>query len=363
MISACCFCAPQNDPVLVTPWSNKKLHFVDKVMNSILPWIMPLDSQVLPVGDPKISEKRGKFHKLMGGQYSKLTAGWVVTKTKAMHKDGTEVELTVNRPPEPTGQPNDSELLPVVYWVHGGGFVIGQADDDYGVSLLKKVLDKGARVAMVSVEYRLAPEHAYPKGRDDVVAGLLWLVDLAAEARAALGLQAGPVHVAGVSAGANLAAVAALEVQRQRGAAAVASLLLDCPMADPTCSGESYRRNAGTGIAPVKWLRWAWKAYLRDYPGGAEAAKMDPLCTPMAVAPNARPPATIIVTAEGDALYDDGLAVVKAFRSAGAEVHHVEGVGSHCLVVSKMYPEVEESTVSRWMELLGVCAVPNKANL
>jgi acetyl esterase/lipase len=148
---------------------------------------------------------------------------------------------------------------PCLYWIHGGGYL-------FGTALMREprlerwCTDLGCVV--VSVEYRLAPENAYPVPLDDCYAGLAWTTAHADE----LGIDLGSVTIAGASAGGGLAAALTL-LARDRGEHAVAFQLLIYPMIDDrfiTASSEFAR-------APV-WNRGAnqlgWRAYLGKEPGG-----------------------------------------------------------------------------------------------
>jgi acetyl esterase/lipase len=140
-------------------------------------------------------------------------------------------ELTV---PGPAGAPDISLLVcrpagltapaPGVYYVHGGGMIMGD-----NRSALVVMLDwiERAGVVVVSVEYRLAPEHPYPAGAEDCYAGLAWTGEHAAE----LGIDRDRLLIAGVSAGGGLSAAVAL-MARDRGGPALIGQMLGCPMLD-----------------------------------------------------------------------------------------------------------------------------------
>ncbi|OPG07213.1 alpha/beta hydrolase [Microbispora sp. GKU 823] len=152
--------------------------------------------------------------------------------------------------------------LPGVYWIHGGGMVLGspEADDARAGSYVRRV-----GCVVVSVDYRLAPEHPHPAPVEDCYAGLAWTAAHAAD----LGIDAGRLAVGGVSAGGGLAAGTAL-LARDRGGPALVLQLLLCPMLDDrevTPSGRSFD-NA------VTWNRgsnrFGWSALLGDAAGGED---------------------------------------------------------------------------------------------
>jgi acetyl esterase/lipase len=140
-------------------------------------------------------------------------------------------ELTV---PGPAGAPDISLLVcrpagitapaPGVYYIHGGGMIMG---DNRSALLVMLDWIERAGVVVVSVEYRLAPEHPYPAGAEDCYAGLEWTGEHAAE----LGIDPDRLLIAGVSAGGGLSAAVAL-MARDRGGPALIGQMLGCPMLD-----------------------------------------------------------------------------------------------------------------------------------
>jgi acetyl esterase/lipase len=162
-------------------------------------------------------------------------------------RDGhPDVTVRVYRSP---GTPTPA---PVVYWIHGGGYMFGTAlTEDARLNRWAEELG----CVVVSVEYRLAPEDPYPAPLEDCYTGLLWTAAHAGE----LGIDPGRVVIAGASAGGGLAAGLAL-LARDRGEVAVAYQLLIYPMIDDrNVTGSSH-------IETVVWTRSAnhlgWRAYL-----------------------------------------------------------------------------------------------------
>lgn len=147
-------------------------------------------------------------------------------------------------------------------WIHGGGLVAGQPEADHDFCS-RVARDAGCRV--LSVRYRLAPEHPFPAGFDDVFAGLLWLHHHAEE----LGLDAGRIAVGGASAGGGLAAVVAQRAHDQ--GVPVAFQALVYPMLDDrTVLTSTPQRSAALGwTAPSN--RYAWTAYLGRKPRFTES--------------------------------------------------------------------------------------------
>ena len=163
--------------------------------------------------------------------------------------DGTpEVGLVVLRPA------TAKEPVPVILFLHGGGMVAGTADSDLD---LVAELAHETGCAVVSVEYRLAPEHPYPAALDDAVSALHWLTSGAGPAL----LDPRRVVLAGISAGGGLAASAALR-WRDREGADLAGLMLLCPMLDHRSDSCSARQMVGVGSWDATANATAWEAYL-----------------------------------------------------------------------------------------------------
>jgi acetyl esterase/lipase len=165
-----------------------------------------------------------------------------------------EVLVRIYRPVESTGK------LPGLVWFHGGGLIMGNIEQD---DLLLQRLVEEIGCAIVSVEYRLAPEHPFPAPVEDCYAALKWTADHSAE----LGIDLARIAVGGPSSGGGLAASVAL-LARDRGQVAVVFQLLIYPMIDDrngTPSSETF------ASAPI-WSRLdnqqAWRAYLGHEAGG-----------------------------------------------------------------------------------------------
>jgi len=161
----------------------------------------------------------------------------------------------------PHDQPNN---LPALYWIHGGGYVMGDIDQD---DRLMKQLVKRIGCVAVAVDYRLAPEHPFPAPVEDCYAGLKWLFAHAGE----LSVDPSRIAIGGASAGGGLTAGLAL-LARDRGEVRVAFQLLIYPMIDDrNVTPASYAITD-----PRMWHRGSnhlgWKAYLGRDGGGADTS-------------------------------------------------------------------------------------------
>jgi acetyl esterase len=207
------------------------------------------------------------------------------------------VDLEADGVPCRLYRPDDSEGL--VVHLHGGGFVFHDLDTHDAAA---RRLANRAGAAVLSVGYRLAPEHRFPAARDDVDTVLGWL------SREAPGLGlGGPAYVHGDSAGANLALVAAL-----RHPGRFAAVVLIYPFLDPTAAFESYR-TAADGFDAAE-AAWYWQQYAE--PGDLA----DPDVAPLLSDRLGTLPPTLVVTAEHDPLRDEGEELVRRLAESGVEV-------------------------------------------
>ncbi|MGP4091669.1 alpha/beta hydrolase [Streptomyces sp. KR55] len=169
-----------------------------------------------------------------------------------------EVSLLICRPVTPA----TSGPLPVIYHIHGGGMVLG--DNRTGVDV-PLAWAKDLDAVMVSVEYRLAPEHPYPAAVDDVLAGLLWTTEHAEE----IGGDPEQIVIAGASAGGGLTAALALLLRDRKGPQPIAQVLM-CPMLDDRNDTPSAHQMEGLGVWDRTANETGWTALLGDRRGGPD---------------------------------------------------------------------------------------------
>jgi acetyl esterase len=176
---------------------------------------------------------------------------------------------------------------------------------------------------VLSVDYRLAPEHPYPAAVDDIETVLRYV----RREGAGLGVDPSRMAVGGDSAGGLLAAVTA---RRQRDAATPIDFqVLIYPVIDPLTSAESYAEYGEYGLSRAD-VRTAWDAYLPD-----PAARMSPDVAPLAADLAGLPP-TLLITAEYDVLRDEGADYADALLAAGVPVVHVRYAGVNHGFVRKL---------------------------
>jgi acetyl esterase/lipase len=199
--------------------------------------------------------------------------------------------------------PEGSRPFPIVVFFHGGGWVVGTLDT---YDPLCRALAAAVPAVVVSVDYRLAPEHRWPAAVEDAYAATLWASRNAAE----LGGAQHRLAVAGDSAGGNLAAVVALGA-RDRGGPQVAFQLLVYPVLDAAADTASYREHAEGFYLTAAGMRWYWDHYL----GPADGAAPD--ASPLRAAFLGGLPPALVIGAEHDILRDEGEAYAARLRDAG----------------------------------------------
>ncbi|MFC5814900.1 alpha/beta hydrolase [Nonomuraea harbinensis] len=221
------------------------------------------------------------------------------------------------------------EPLPVVVYFHGGGFVFGSVkrNDALGRDL---AIRTGAVV--VSVDYRLAPEHPFPAAADDA-----WTVVRDVFARPAFYQCDGKVAVIGDSAGGNLAAVAAW--QARDAGLRLAHQVLVYPMLDALMDTPSYREFAeGYGLDAAES---AW--FLRQYAAGADPG--DPRLSPLRLASCAGLPPATVVTAEYDVLRDEGERYAARLAEEGVpvELRRFDGAVHSFFALPRLFDQAAEA--------------------
>ncbi|KDF02412.1 esterase [Mycolicibacterium aromaticivorans JS19b1 = JCM 16368] len=200
-------------------------------------------------------------------------------------------------------RPESDEPLPILVYAHGGGFVFCDLDSHDG---LCRNLANSIPAVVVSVDYRLAPEHRWPTAAEDVFAATRWAASHAAE----LGGDPGRIAVGGDSAGGNLAAVTAV-MARDRDSVAIAAQLLLYPVIAADFDTESYRRFGRGYYNPRPALQWYWDQYVP-----AVTDRQHPYASPLQADLTGLPPAVVVVAGH-DPLRDEGNAYANALTAVG----------------------------------------------
>ena len=218
---------------------------------------------------------------------------------------------------------------PVIVYFHGGGFVLGDLDSHHGVCL---AMVRALRLPVVSVDYRLAPEHPWPAAPDDAEAAARWI---AANASIALNLEATGLVLAGDSAGANLAAVTARVLTDQPATLPLVAQFLIYPCVTPKRATRSLTEN-GEGFflthAAIDWFEANYRA-----------PPDDPRFNLLVFDQSGMPP-TLVVTASLDPLRDEGRCYAGMLIEAGVSVVFQEAVGNihGCFSMSAAIPSTSK---------------------
>ena len=204
---------------------------------------------------------------------------------------------------------------PGIVYFHGGGFVIGSLDSHEGGC---RRLSKGAGCTVVSIDYRLAPEHVFPAAVEDAYAATKWV----AENAAALKIDPKRIAVAGDSAGATLATVTAL-IARDKGGPALCHQLLVYPVTDLKFSSKSYVDNGEGYFLTREMMGWFRRQYM---PAGV--ALDHPHASPLYAESLKDLPSATVITAEYDPLRDEGEDYGRRLSAAGVatKVKRYDGV-------------------------------------
>jgi acetyl esterase len=190
----------------------------------------------------------------------------------------------------------------VLVYYHGGGWVTGTLDD---YNVLCRALADACGAVVVSIDYRLAPEHPFPAAVDDALAAARWVIHTLARTE--------PLVIAGDSAGGNLAAVCVRELTAS-GEAGIAMQVLVCPVLDHDFETGSYGEY-GTGYLSRADMEWYWQQYVPD-----RDLRADPRASPLR-APDLRGlPPSLLILAGRDPLRDEGLKYAARLQDASVPV-------------------------------------------
>ena len=227
--------------------------------------------------------------------------------------------------------PEASGPLPVMVHFHGGGWVYLNLDTHDGYC---RILANNASCAVLAVEYRKAPEYAFPTPVEDCYAALCWVSDHADD----LGLDASRVGVVGDSAGGNLGAAVTL-MARDKGGPQLKLQVLTYPAVDATMSAPSIEENAAAPLLGRQQMAWFWGHYV---PKGTDVH--DPRLSPLHADDHSKLPPAFISTAEFDPLRDEGEDYADKLKAAGVEVdsQRYKGVFHGFMLLAKLIPEGQQ---------------------
>lgn len=210
--------------------------------------------------------------------------------------------------------PEGKGPLPILVFFHGGGWVVGNCESH---DTPCRSLANGTGCIVVSVDYRLAPEHKFPAPAEDCYAATKW----AALNAAGFGGDPKRIAVGGDSAGGNLAAAVA-QMATDRGAPTLAFQLLIYPVTDYSYGTASYRNNAEGYLLTKDSMQWFWNHYLQNENDG-----QNPYASPLRGQRLSNLPPALVITAEFDPLRDEGEAYATKMKQAGVSVVHTDYKG------------------------------------
>jgi acetyl esterase len=191
-------------------------------------------------------------------------------------------------------KPELNKTLPIIVWFHGGGWVIGSVDGSDGTA---RHLALGSGFAVLSVDYRLAPETKYPGPLNDCYGVTKWVYENADQ----LDIDHKRISVGGDSAGGNLAAAVCLKTH-DAGVFKLQSQLLIYPCLDSNFTRASYKTNESGYMLTSPVMQWFWEQYT-NYPEDLN----DPYVCPMKYSDYSDLPQTMIIVADHDPLHDEGV--------------------------------------------------------
>ena len=281
---------------------------------------MPVHPQIQQVIDALAASEFGPVHGLTPAQareqYERMVRARGIApapvgavEDRAIPGAAGDLPVRIYRPDADAGHP------PALVYYHGGGHVIGNLDTHDAVA---RNLCNGAGCVVVSVDYRLAPEHKFPAAAEDAFAAARWCAAQGPE----VGIDPHRMAVGGDSAGGNLAAVAAL-MARDAGGPAIRLQVLVYPVTDYACDTQSYRTYGdGYGMLEARAMRW-----FRDHYLSGEADRLDWRAAPLRADDLSGLPPALVLTAQCDVLHDEGEAYAQRLREAGVDVEYLDCEG------------------------------------
>ncbi|USK68438.1 alpha/beta hydrolase [Peribacillus asahii] len=203
--------------------------------------------------------------------------------------------------------PEGEGLFPIFIYLHGGGWVLGDLDT---ADAPCRSLANQAECIVVSVEYRLAPEHKFPIPLEDCYEAAKWVANYARE------WKGDPTRIAigGDSAGGNLAASVAIKARDQVGPTFVSQVLI-YPVTDASFNTPSYKESGEGYFLTQENMEWFTQQYLQK-----EEDKLNAFVAPLLAENLSMLPPALVITAEYDPLRDEGLAYAKRLHLAGVQV-------------------------------------------
>jgi acetyl esterase len=325
-------CPSVSTPSPTAKWQDR----VDPELATVLPYIPDMDLSDVSKARESLASLVQQAPREIPGVESLEVADHLVPSLN----DAPPVPVRVYR------RKDLASSVPGILWIHGGGFVLGSVDLEHA-STADLALNLG--VVVVSVEYRLAPEHPFPAGLDDCYAALVWTAEQSVE----LGIDPGRLAVGGMSAGGGLSAAVALRSRDQAGPA-LCFQLLGIPDLDDRLDTPSMVEFEDTPMWNRRLAVQSWAYYLGEDPGtypGEARPQVSPYAAPAREPNLAGLPPAYLSTGELDPLRDEGIDYATRMIRAGVpvELHHFPGafhgsaLATGARVSQRMHEDVMEA--------------------
>lgn len=254
-------------------------------------------------------------------------------------KGGDEQDMLIKLY-EPLNQ--DGTKLPAVLWIHGGGYVFGHPDNDDG---LCQTFVEQTNCVVVSVDYRLAPEHPYPASIEDCYSALVWMTNAAQE----LNIDVSRVAIAGMSAGGGLTTALALLSRDRKGPKVAFQMPLYPMIDDRNCTPSSYEVTDERAVWNRNNNLAAWRMYLGEHANGV----ISPYAAPARAKNLSGLPPTYSCVGQLDPFRDETIEFVTRLAQAGVPVEfHLYPGGYHAFEIMNPKSDLAQRVVNEYVQAL-----------
>ena len=276
-------------------------------LNPFILHAMPLDPQVTQLIEDRNSLDLQPIEQCTPDEFRAMMRVQIEDKAKrehVAHVEDREIPGPVGAIPVRIYRSTADRSQGVLVYYHGGGWVGGDLETH---DSLCRAIANAAECMVISVDYRLAPEHAYPAAAEDAYAALKWVC----ENHSALAIDPERIAVGGDSAGGNLAAVVSL-MARDREKLPLRLQVLIYPITDCDFTTSSYQECAEGYLLTTTGMKWFWKSYAPE-----EDDAQQPYASPLRAGELSDVAPALVITAEYDVLRDEGVAYAKRLQESG----------------------------------------------
>ncbi|SDN99417.1 alpha/beta hydrolase [Halobacillus aidingensis] len=278
-----------------------------KVDAQVLHLLKTIGDRMIELEHPPLDQLTPKqsreYYEVARGYFKDMSVGGVAVDDSSFQgRSGNEVPVKIYTP-EGEGP------FPVLVYFHGGGWVFGDVDSSDNVC---RYFSRHAQTVVVSVDYRLAPEHKYPAAFHDALDAVTWVANEAHQ----WNIDLKRLAVGGESSGGNLAAASAIYF-RDDEEIEISHQFLITPVLDYNFDTESYKANYTYNLTNEK-MKWFFQHYLKEEEDGR-----DVFVSPLRTQNMAELPPTLMVTAEYDPLREEAFAYTERLQASGVSVNHL----------------------------------------